>query len=97
MFFANHYSPFLGGPEIANNNNDSQCADVFEDIDAYQCPTAVSNEVVLDWTVNSTDFPEYELNNNLRATEAHNLHRLPDNPVGIVYLMEANIQNSDFS
>ena len=97
MFFANHYSIFLDGPDLASNNNAGQCATAFAEIEAYQCPTAESSEVVLDWTVNSTDFPEYELNGNLRAADAHNLNALPGDPVGIVYLMEGNVQNDDFS
>ena len=94
-FFANHYSFYLGGPNLATNTDANQCADAFEEIAAYQCPK--TEDVVLDWTVNSTDFPHYDKEQVIRGTYFHNIDNLPDSPSNIVYLMEVNNKNTAFT
>lgn len=96
FFFANHYSKYVGGPDIAQNNNAAECADYFEAIPAFQCPAGESAEIVLDWTVNSTDFPLYEDQGIIDNDWTTNTDNLPDSPTNIVYLMEANRFNNDF-
>lgn len=94
-FFANHYTQYLGGPNIATNTDTAQCAAEFEKIEAFQCPK--TEETILDWTVNSTDFPYYDESQTIRGTFFHNVDNLPVSPTDIVYLMEVNVKNTAFT
>ena len=94
-FFANHYIQYLGGPNLSTNTNSAFCASEFEKIETYQCPK--TEDVVLDWTVNSTDFPYYDENSVIRGTYFHNVDNLPESPTAIAYLMEVNNKNTDFT
>ncbi|MCM8536233.1 MAG: DUF1559 domain-containing protein [Lentisphaeraceae bacterium] len=94
MFFGVRYLNYVGGPVWTGALDVAKMDEEFAKIDAYQCPSSQYSDVVLDYTVNSLDMPEYYNSNGgtSRGIWAHNPDSMPKSLDEIGYLMEANIK-----
>lgn len=92
LFFANHYSQFLGGPDIGTLNNYVASAAEHKNIEAYQCPSTPYDDLFLDYTVNAIDLVKYANEGTYSKTLTINLDALPTTLSETVYVVEVNVE-----
>ena len=102
VFFANKFSPYVGGPAIPFNRetDENYCYQVFEKMPVYRCPAIHeakkpgSDLFVLHYTINSIDWKNFaQTRQYLGAIDASKLSEAPGSPSAILYLTEINIKS----
>lgn len=92
MFFATKYLPYLGGDEYTGPLDFDKMDLLFAEMEAYQCPSAKYDDVVLDFTPNAIDMEHNRKTGGYRGTWTHKLAKLPKEMSNIAYLVESNNQ-----
>ena len=90
MFFAVRYLNYIGGPVYSGPLDFDKMDKLFENVGAYQCPSAKYKDVTLDFTVNSIDLTYHKNNGGYRGTWTHRVSALPGSAAEIGYLIETN-------
>src|SRR5436189_5339287 len=91
MFFANKFSPYVGGPHIPpqRETDSTYLYDIYKKMRIYQCPSLPekpgNQDFVLDYTINSIDWKRYAVTYQYTgAIEASKLAEAPGGPSVVV-------------
>lgn len=92
FFFANHYSQYLGGEDIALVTDAVRATEEFKKIPVYQCPSTPADELYLDYTVSAIDLVKYQKFGNYGTAFFIKMDALPTNHAETAYMAEVNVK-----
>lgn len=100
QFFANKFSPYMGGPQIPDNRETdiNYIYQVFEKMPIYRCPSVKQRKragqdlFVLMYTVNSVDWEHFARTKTYRGVDTSKLSDVPGGPSQVLYITEINTQ-----
>jgi prepilin-type N-terminal cleavage/methylation domain-containing protein/prepilin-type processing-associated H-X9-DG protein len=97
MFFANKFSPYVGGPGVPydRETDPNYIYDVYQKMPVYRCPSLpqrpAGQDFVLAYTINSIDWPRYQQTRQYTgATDASKMTQAPGGPSVVLYMTEIN-------
>ena len=92
FFFANHYSQYLGGPNIETETDQNTANNEYKDIGVYQCPSTPTDDLYLDYTVSAIDLIRYRDEGSYGTAFFINIDALPTEHAETAYMAEVNVQ-----